>query len=51
MKEIEMQDKTKLASLPLDTPKFVDVIKHIRLTHPFQKKEAGKYFLHFEKAA
>ena len=51
MKELELQGKSKAKSLPLDTSKFFDVTKHIRLVPPFQEKEVDKYFLHFEKVA
>ena len=51
MKEIELHDKSKPKSLPLDTSKTFDVTKHIRLVPPFQEKEVDKYFLHFEKVA
>ena len=45
-----MQTKTvKLQSL--DFGIHFDVAKHIRLVPPFKKKEADKYFLHFEKVA
>ena len=49
MKELEMQDKVK--PKPLDLGTHFDVTKHIRLVPPFQEKEVGKYFLHFEKVA
>ena len=51
MKELELQDKIKPKTLPLDTSKTFDVTKHIRLVPPFQEKEVDKYFLHFEKVA
>ena len=51
MKELELQDKTKPKTLPLDTSKTFDVAKHIRLVPAFQEKEVDKYFLHFEKVA
>ena len=51
MKEMEMQDKTKPALLPLDPTKFFDVSQHIRLVPPFPEKEVDKYFLQFEKVA
>ena len=38
--------------MPLDSGKYFDVTKHIRLVPPFQEKEVDKYFfLHFEKVA
>ena len=46
-----MQDKIKLARLPLNPTKHFDVTKHIRLVPPFQEKELDKYFMHFEKVA
>ena len=49
MKQLELQDKTKPKSLPLDTSKTFDVTKHI--VPPFQEKEVDKYLLHFEKVA
>ena len=51
MKELELQDKIKPKTLPLDTSKTFEVTKHIRLVPPFQEKEVDKYFLHFEKVA
>ena len=51
MKELELQEKSKSKPLPLDSGKFFDVTKHIRLVPPFQEKEVDKYFLHFEKVA
>ena len=51
MKELELQDKIKPKTLPLDTSKTFDVTKHIQLVPPFQEKEVDKYFLHFEKVA
>ena len=47
MKELELEGKPK--PLPLDSGKYFDVTKHIRLVPPFQEKEVDKYFLHFEK--
>ena len=49
MKQLELQDKTKPKTLPLDTSKTFDVTKHIRLVPAFKEKEVDKYFLHFEK--
>ena len=51
MKQLELQDKTKPKTLPLDSSKTFDVTKHIRLVPPFQEKEVDKYFLNFEKVA
>ena len=51
MKELELEGKSKSKPLPLDSGKFFDVTKHIRLVPPFQEKEVDKYFLHFEKVA
>ena len=51
IKEIEFNEKSKSKSLSSDTSKIFDVTKHIRLVPPFQEKEVGKYFLHFEKVA
>ena len=51
MKELELEGKSKSKHLPLDSGKFFDVTKHIRLVPPFQEKEVDKYFLHFEKVA
>ena len=51
MKELELEGNSKSKPLPLDSGKFFDVTKHIRLVPPFQEKEVDKYFLHFEKVA
>ena len=51
MKELELQGKSKSKPLPLGSGKSFDVTKYIRLVPPFQEKEVGKYFLHFEKVA
>ena len=51
MKELELQEKNKPKTLPLDTSKAFDGTKHIRLVPPFQEKEVDKYFLHFGKVA
>ena len=51
MKEFELEGKSKLKPLPLDSGKSFDVTKHIRLVPPFHEKEVDKYFLHFEKVA
>ena len=51
MKELELEGKSKIKPLPLDSGKSFDVTKHIRLVPPFQEKEVDKYFLHFEKVA
>ena len=40
MKQLELQDKTKPKTLPLDTSKTFDVTKHIRLGPPFQEKRS-----------
>ena len=50
MKELEMQNMT-VKRQPLDSGVHFDITKHIRLVPPFQEKEVGKYFLHFEKVA
>ena len=36
---------------PLESGVHFDITKHIRLVPPFQEKEVGKYFLHFEKSS
>ena len=47
MKELELEGKSKSKPLPLDSGKFFDVTKHIRLVPPFQEKEVDKYFFTF----
>ena len=49
MKELEMQDKTKPAPLPLDLTNCFDVTKHIRIIPPFQDKEVDNTFYILKK--
>ena len=47
MKELELQGTSKSKPMPLDSGKYFDVTKHIRLVPPFQGKEVDKYFFTF----
>ena len=44
MKELELEGKSKSKPLPLDSGKFFDVTKHIRLVNPFQEKKLTNIF-------